>query len=151
MCVLVRDFDDIRKFVERKWAESIVVDATAVVGGEIKYGINMQQAHVARIRTLQKQAKAIVLNIPYFYNQVNSSPWDGRYETWENAIWHHTARRVIMEARLILCGEIIQHGHDVCATVVALHDFLIQICGSLPYTAKDVYDWYYKDDALDGQ
>jgi len=150
ICVLVRDFDDIRKFVERKWAQSIVVDATAVVGGSINYGINMAQAHVSRIRKLQKHASVIVMNIPYFCNEMNSSPWDGRYETWKNAIWHHTVRRVIMEARLILCGEIIQHGHDVCATVNALHDFLKQIRGSLPYTAKDLYEWYNKDDALVG-
>jgi hypothetical protein len=55
-----------------------------------------------------------------------------------------------MEAHLILCGEIIQHGHDVFATVAALHGFLQQIRGSLPYTTKDLYEWYYKDDALVG-
>jgi len=150
ICVLVRDFEDIRKYVERKWAQSILVNATVLVGGEINHGINMAQSHARRIRTLQGQASVVEMNVPLFCKEYSSSPWDGRYETWKNAIWHHTVRRVILEARLILCGEIIQHRYDVLATVAALHGFLQQIRGSLSYTTKDLYEWYYKDDGICG-
>jgi hypothetical protein len=59
ICMLVRDFEDIPKFVERKWAQLIVVDATVVVGGETNYGISMAQSQVARICTLQRQASVV--------------------------------------------------------------------------------------------
>jgi len=146
ICVLVRDFDDIRRFVEQKWTQRIVVDNTAATVVGIQDGINLMQGLAQRVSTLQQQAKVIALNIPYLCNQAHSEPWDGRKETWKNAVWHETVRRVAMEARLVLCGEIIQHKHHASGAVRALHSFLTQIRGNLPYTANAVYDWYFQDD-----
>ena len=140
LCLLVRDFDDIRDAVEKVWIAKIGVDCAVV---EVDQNA---ENFLEVVCMIQKNAKLIAAHIPFFADHEAGIIWDPKFETWKTALWHDTIARVKLEARITFCGEIVQHGNNVRAAADILHKFLLQTQGQLSYTAKQVFQWYYQDD-----
>jgi len=140
ICILVRDFDEIRDFVERRWVDTIAVDAVADAAAGHTAFTCQQFAHQNEL--VRTAACIIVQNIPYFMQVDWNGKWNIQTETWKTAHWYHIVRRVNTDARVIFCGEMIQAAYDASATAAALCEFLGGIRGALPYTKQDVVQWW---------
>ena len=141
ICILVRDFDDIREFVEHRWVQTVAVDPVADAAAVQTALTARQFAH--RKEMVRQCACIIVQNIPHFTEYNWNGNWSLRNETWKTAHWYHVVRRVNTEARVIFCGEVIQAAHDASVAATALCDFLGGVRGSLSYTTHDVLRWWH--------
>jgi len=140
ICMLVRDFDEIRDFVERRWVDTIAVDAAAdAAAGHAAFTCRQFADQNEMVCTA---ACIIVQNIPYFMETDWNGKWNIKKETWKTAHWYHIVRRVNTDARVIFCGEMIQAAYDAPATAATLCEFLGRVKGALPYTPQDVVKWW---------
>ena len=153
MCILVRDFEDIRVYVEGRWQCGVQEcrrggGATANTPPEE----TAQSAAVGPGQVVLQKAWVVRRNLPHYRGASEGAPpaWDTKHETWLSAEWSETLARIDIEAKLVLCAEIIQHGHDALAGCTTMCVFLGQnMPGVAPYTPDALMHWYAQDSDTD--
>lgn len=141
LCILIRDFDDVREYVECKCAETIVITRSslpAVDTGETD------------AEMVQRKATILANNIPWY--AAVGPEWDLVRDTWKSCQWASAVAKVNMEAHLMLCGEIIKHHHNVRDAITAFCQAYTCPNGQAKYAPERVLAWYrHENDTEDMQ
>ena len=144
LCILVRDFSDIRTYVESKLEWEPVAKQIRVSEAVLAGGGGGRVGSVAEAEKVEAKAGIIVCYIPNFMviRGDNWWKWDKRVETHKSAIWNRTVQQINAEAHLVFCGDIIRHKHDMQEAAAVFCRLSTDFEDCVQYTTEQVIAWY---------
>jgi len=159
LCILLRDFADIRTYVESKlkWEpvakQRKALDVLTVgaggggAGGGGGGGAGSSVVAVGSVvdgERVQAKATTMVCYLPHFMTIKGDDwwKWDKRLETYKSAMWNRTVQQINAEASLVFCGEIIKHKHDMQKAATVFCQVSTDFEDAVQYTPERVLAWY---------
>ena len=155
LCILLRDFADIRTYVEsklkwepvakqRKALDVLTVGAGGDGAGAATGSSVVTVGSVVDGERVQAKATTMVHYLPHFMTVKGDDwwKWDKRLETYKSAIWNRTVQQINAEASLVFCGEIIKYKHDMQKAATVFCQVSTDFEDDVQYTPERVMAWY---------